>query len=63
MAQGFGRIGCFLAGCCYGRETTSRFGVVFPEGGLAPAGVKTDPDTAYFVGGRFPDHDRVTSIL
>ena len=24
---------------------------------------KTDPDTAYFVGGRFPDHDRVTSIL
>ena len=21
MAQGFGRIGCFCAGCCYGRET------------------------------------------
>ena len=21
LAQGFGRIGCFLAGCCYGRET------------------------------------------
>ena len=21
IAQGFGRIGCFLAGCCYGRET------------------------------------------
>ena len=21
VAQGFGRIGCFLAGCCYGRET------------------------------------------
>ena len=43
LAQGFGRIGCFLAGCCYGRETTSRFGVVFPEGGLAPAGVKLIP--------------------
>ena len=43
MAQGFGRIGCFLAGCCYGRETTSGFGVVFPEGGLAPAGVKLIP--------------------
>ena len=23
MAQGFGRIGCFLAGCCYGRPTDS----------------------------------------
>lgn len=42
-AQGFGRIGCFLAGCCYGRETDSIFGVVFPEGGLAPVGVKLIP--------------------
>ena len=29
-AQGFGRIGCFLAGCCYGRVTDSALGVVFP---------------------------------
>ena len=43
LIHAFGRIGCFLAGCCYGRETTSRFGVVFPEGGLAPAGVKLIP--------------------
>lgn len=43
LAQGFGRIGCFLAGCCYGRETTSSFGVVFPESGLAPAGVRLLP--------------------
>lgn len=27
----FGRIGCFLGGCCYGRETTSFWGVVFPD--------------------------------
>ena len=27
LAQGFGRIGCFLAGCCYGRETDSIFSV------------------------------------
>ncbi len=41
-AQGLGRIGCFLAGCCYGCE--SRFlGVVFPEGGIAPAGVPLLP--------------------
>lgn len=43
LAQGFGRIGCFLAGCCYGRETHGAFGVVFPEGSLAPAGVKLIP--------------------
>lgn len=43
LTQGFGRIGCFMAGCCYGRETTSAFGVVFPEGCLAPAGVKLIP--------------------
>lgn len=43
IAQGFGRIGCFMAGCCYGRETTSKFGVVFPHGSYAPAGVKLIP--------------------
>ena len=29
IAQGFGRIGCFLAGCCYGRETDSFVGINF----------------------------------
>ena len=43
LAQGFGRIGCFLAGCCYGRETHAAWGVVFPENSLAPAGVKLIP--------------------
>ena len=43
LAQGFGRIGCFLAGCCYGRETDSFLGVVFPSGSMAPAGVKLLP--------------------
>lgn len=43
LAQGFGRIGCFLAGCCYGRETDSVFGVTFPAGSMAPAGVKLIP--------------------
>lgn len=27
----FGRIGCFLAGCCYGIPTDSSFGVVFTD--------------------------------
>ena len=43
ICQGLGRVGCFLAGCCYGRETTSHFGVVFPQGCLAPAGVRLIP--------------------
>lgn len=30
VAHGFGRIGCFLAGCCYGKETNSWIGVDFP---------------------------------
>ena len=42
LAQGFGRIGCFFAGCCYGKETTG-LGLVFPAGSLAPSGVKLIP--------------------
>lgn len=30
LAHGFGRIGCFFAGCCYGKETDSVLGVKFP---------------------------------
>ncbi|RUT31904.1 prolipoprotein diacylglyceryl transferase [Paenibacillus zeisoli] len=43
LAQGFGRIGCFLAGCCYGQETSGWFGVVFPENSFAPSGVPLIP--------------------
>jgi phosphatidylglycerol:prolipoprotein diacylglycerol transferase len=43
LAQGFGRIGCFLAGCCYGRETNSAFGIVFGQSAIAPNGVKLIP--------------------
>lgn len=43
IAQGIGRIGCFLAGCCYGAPTDAAWGVIFPEGSLAPAGVKLIP--------------------
>lgn len=41
--QGLGRVGCFMAGCCYGKPTDSRFGVVFPDGCLAPAGIRLIP--------------------
>lgn len=43
LAQGFGRIGCFLAGCCYGRETDSAWGIVFHNSSYAPNGVKLLP--------------------
>lgn len=36
LAQAFGRIGCFFAGCCYGKVTHGAFGVTFPKGSLCP---------------------------
>ncbi len=38
LGQFFGRIGCFLQGCCYGRPTTLACGVRFPEGTIPHAG-------------------------
>jgi phosphatidylglycerol:prolipoprotein diacylglycerol transferase len=43
LAQGSGRIGCFLAGCCYGRETDSAIGIVFHNSSIAPNGIKLIP--------------------
>ena len=43
LAQGFGRLGCFLAGCCYGRETGSPFAIVFRESGYAPNNIPLIP--------------------
>ena len=42
LGHAFGRIGCFLAGCCHGAITNSVFGVVFPVGSLA---YETYPNT------------------
>ena len=30
LAHAFGRIGCFLSGCCYGIETDEWYGILFP---------------------------------
>lgn len=43
MAQGFGRIGCFCAGCCYGRETDAWYGITFTHSNFAPNGVSLIP--------------------
>ncbi len=35
LAHAFTRIGCFMAGCCYGRPSPEGWGVVFPPGSPA----------------------------
>ena len=35
LGHAFGRVGCFFAGCCFGKPTTSCLGVVFPQGSIA----------------------------
>lgn len=47
LAQGFGRIGCLLAGCCYGRETNSIFSITFTNSEYAPNNVALIPTEIY----------------
>lgn len=43
LAQGFGRIGCLLAGCCYGRPTESAIGIIFTHSDFAPNNIRLMP--------------------
>ena len=47
LAQGFGRIGCLLAGCCYGRETDSALAITFQNSDFAPNHVALIPTQIY----------------
>ena len=47
LAQGFGRIGCFLAGCCYGKETYGRLSVIFTNSDYAPNNIPLIPTQIY----------------
>jgi len=49
IVHGFGRIGCFNAGCCYGVPTDSIFGVVFsdPVCQARPLNVSLHPTQLY----------------
>lgn len=49
LAQGFGRIGCFLAGCCYGKETSGPLAVTFTNSDFAPNNVALIPTQIYSV--------------
>lgn len=53
IAQGFGRIGCFCAGCCYGKETDSFFHVVFHHSAFAPNEVPLIPAQLISSAGNF----------
>jgi phosphatidylglycerol---prolipoprotein diacylglyceryl transferase len=35
IGHAFGRLGCFSAGCCFGKETAARVGMSFPRGSVA----------------------------
>ncbi|MCL2052332.1 MAG: prolipoprotein diacylglyceryl transferase [Lachnospiraceae bacterium] len=43
VAQAIGRLGCVIAGCCYGRVTDSAFGIIFENSSFAPNGIKLIP--------------------
>ena len=47
LAQGFGRIGCFLAGCCYGKETAGAISVTFTNSDFAPNQIPLIPVQLY----------------
>ncbi|HIR26416.1 MAG TPA: prolipoprotein diacylglyceryl transferase [Candidatus Blautia excrementipullorum] len=47
LAQGFGRIGCLLSGCCYGRETDGFLSITFHNSEFAPNNVPLIPTQIY----------------
>lgn len=48
VGQAIGRIGCFMAGCCYGKPTKSEWGVVFTDPhSLAPLNIPLHPTQLY----------------
>ena len=50
IGQGIGRIGCFMAGCCYGKPTGVKWGVVFTDPhSLAPLNIPLHPTQLYSV--------------
>lgn len=52
IAHGCGRLGCFAAGCCWGRATSLAWAVTFPAGSLcAVAGTPVHPTQLYEAAG------------
>jgi len=49
IGQSIGRIGCFMAGCCYGKPTDLKWGVVFthPQSLARPLNIPLHPTQLY----------------
>ncbi|MBW2610231.1 MAG: prolipoprotein diacylglyceryl transferase [Deltaproteobacteria bacterium] len=48
LGQSIGRIGCFMAGCCYGNPTDMKWGVIFTHPkSLAPLNIALHPTQLY----------------
>src|SRR5438105_13418624 len=48
LGSAFGRIGCLMNGCCYGRECHLPWAITFPPGSHpAPAGIPLHPTQVY----------------
>jgi phosphatidylglycerol:prolipoprotein diacylglycerol transferase len=48
IGQSIGRIGCYMAGCCYGKPTALKWGVVFTHpDSLAPPNIPLHPTQVY----------------
>ncbi len=58
LGHAIGRLGCFMAGCCYGKPTTVAWGVTFTNPAAAqlagtPLGVPLHPTQLYEAGAEF----------
>lgn len=75
LAQGFGRIGCLLAGCCYGVHAETPISIVFSHSDFAPNGIPlipTQPISSIlnfihfgillYAAGRFKTEGRVSAL-
>ncbi len=54
LGHGFGRLGCFFAGCCYGAECSGPLCIIFTDPrSLAPLGAPLYPTQLFEAGGEF----------
>jgi phosphatidylglycerol:prolipoprotein diacylglycerol transferase len=44
-----GRVGCLMAGCCWGAPTTAPWGIVFTESSVAPLTIPLHPTQVYYL--------------